>query len=78
MMGNNKLEIRKVGNTKWVGWTTRVGRRRTNYVITIDKMIVLGTGIRQGKILFSYLDEDKDGRPLMSVYLDGKPRKFGD
>jgi len=76
VMGNNKLEIITKGNVRWVGWTSRVGRRKTSFVVTIDKMIAYGVGIKQGELLHCYLDENEEHRPIMTVYLDGSPRKF--
>lgn len=57
-----------------MGWKSRVTQKRTTLSISINKIVAIGCGLEKGQSLFCYLAKDKDDRPLMLVYLDGKER----
>ncbi len=70
-------------NTNWIinptfgmfGWTSPVQKNRKGTSrITINKLIATGLALESGQKLYCYVAQDKTERPLMVVYLDGKPR----
>ena len=58
---------------KYIGWTSKVQRKKCTFFISISKLVVLGTYIQVGSILYCYLFEDNKSRPVALIYLDGKP-----
>ncbi len=70
-------------NTNWIinpdfgcfGWTSpvQINRKGTSR-ITINKMVATGLGLESGQKLFCYVAQDLQKRPMLVVYLDGKPR----
>jgi len=74
------IEIPKV-NPKLgcIGWSTRVQRVKGVHKATIKKIIADGAGLNKGDKFHCYLAEDKKGRPLILLYLDGKENpNFGE
>ena len=74
-------------NANWIvnpdfgyfGWTSPVQKNRKGTSrITINKLVATGIGLETGRRLYCYVAQDKEKRPLMVVYLDGKPRKEGE
>ncbi len=70
-------------NASWVlnpdfgyfGWTSPVQKNRKGTTrITINKLVATGLALEQGQRLCSYVAKDPRGRPIMVVYLDGRPR----
>jgi len=70
-------------NTNWIinpdfgyfGWTSPVQKNRKGTSrITINKMVATGLGLESGQKLFCYVAQDPKSRPMLVVYLDGKPR----
>lgn len=57
-----------------IGWKSKVAQKRATLSISINKIVAIGCCLEKGQILFCYLAKDKDDRPLMLVYLDGKER----
>lgn len=57
-----------------IGWQSKVMQKRSTLSITITKPVVIGCDITKGQILFCYLGEDEEKRPIMLVYLDGKQK----
>ena len=56
------------------GWKTSVQFKRGSAKITINKIIATGTGLEKGQYVYCYIAKDRTGRPMILVYLDGKPR----
>ena len=61
-------------NFQNIGWKSKIAQKRATLSISINKTIAIGCGLEKGQSLFCYLAKDKDDRPLMLVYLDGKGR----
>jgi len=70
-------------NTNWIinpdfgcfGWTSLVQKNRKGTSrITINKMVATGLSLESGQKLFCYVAQDPNNRPMLVVYLDGKPR----
>jgi len=57
-----------------MGWKSKVSQKRATLSISISKVVTIGCGLEKGQSLFCYLAKDKEERPLMLVYLDGKKR----
>ena len=57
-----------------IGWKSKVAQKRATFSISINKLIAIGCMIEKGKELYCYLAEDKENRPVMMVYLDGKKK----
>ncbi len=60
-----------------MGWRSKVSKKRSTFSISINKLVATGCGLEKGNSLFCYLAEDKDKRPVMIVYLDGKEKCKG-
>lgn len=56
------------------GWKTYLQNRRGTAKITINRNVAIGAGLEGGEFLYCYLAKDREGRPMVVVYLDGKPR----
>lgn len=57
-----------------IGWKSKVSQKRATFSISINKLVVIGSCLKKGQILYSYLGEDDDNRPIMITYLDGKEK----
>jgi len=57
-----------------IGWKSKISQKRVTLSISINKLVVVGCDLEKGKDLYSYIAEDKQGRPIMITYLDGKKR----
>ena len=57
-----------------IGWKSRVTQKRATLSVSINKLVAIGCGLEKSQSLFCYLAKDKNDRPLMLVYLDGKER----
>ena len=57
------------------GWKTYLQNRRGTSKITINKNVAVGACLEKGQFLYCYLAKDKNSRPIVLVYLDGKPRE---
>ncbi len=69
--GNIKMRI-KFQN---IGWKSKVAQKRATFNISINKLVALGSCLKKGQLLYCYLAEDKNNRPIIVIYLDGKERK---
>jgi len=57
-----------------IGWKSKVAQKRATLSISISKIVAIGCGLEKGQSLYCYLAKDKEERPLLLVYLDGKGR----
>jgi len=57
-----------------IGWKSKIMQKRATFSISINKLVATGCGLEKGKELYCYLAEDKDNRPIMLAYLDGKKK----
>ena len=57
------------------GWKTYLQQRRGTSKIAINKLIAVRAGLEKGQHLYCYLAKDRNGRSMVVVYLDGKPRE---
>jgi hypothetical protein len=55
-----------------IGWKSKIIFKRLTAYISINKLVVEGCNLEKGKVLYSYLAEDKYGRKIIITYLDGK------
>ena len=53
-----------------MGWKSKVGKKRSTFSISINKLVATGCNLEKGQILYSYLAEINK-RPIMITYLDG-------
>lgn len=61
-----------------LGWKSKLTQKRATLSISISKVVVLGSGVKKGQQLYSYLAHDNDNRNMIITYLDGKERfKYG-
>ena len=58
----------------YIGWTSKVQKKKCTFFISISKLIVIGTCLQVGTTLFCYLFKDQEKRPVAIIYLDGKPK----
>ncbi len=58
-----------------VGWKSKVMQKRATFSISINKVVAVGCNLEKGQDLYCYLAEDKEKRPIIIVYLDGKKRR---
>lgn len=58
-----------------IGWKSYLQQRRGTSKITINKLVAVGAGLEKGQFLYCYLAKDRDERPIVVVYLDGRERK---
>lgn len=66
--------VQEVVRNKCIGWKARVLRRKTSHFVCINSTVVYAMGIKPQQLLYCYLEEDQEGRPIMRVYLDGESR----
>ncbi len=73
-MGNgNGFIIQKIQpKPSWFGWKAKLQKNGYNYRITINNFVVEGAGKKPGDEIFGYLMEDKNNRPIVVFYLDGR------
>jgi hypothetical protein len=57
------------------GWKTYLQQRRGTSKLTLNKIIVVGSGLKKGQVLYCYIGKAEQGRKVMITYLDGKPRQ---
>ena len=57
------------------GWKTYLQQRGGTSKITINKAVAVGAGLEKGQFLYCYLAKDREERPIVVVYLDGRPRE---
>ena len=55
-----------------IGWKSKISQKRVTFSISINKLVVRGCELEKGQTLHCYLAEDRNKRPIMVVYLDGK------
>jgi len=58
-----------------LGWKSKIMQKRATFSISINKLVALGSCLEKGQELHCYLAEDKEKRPIIVIYLDGKKRK---
>jgi predicted transcriptional regulator len=57
------------------GWISRVQKnQRGTFRLTLNRMVALGCDLQRGQKLYCYLAKDSKNRPILVIYLDGKPR----
>ena len=71
MTQKNKLQNKFLG----IGWKSKIALKRATYSISINKLVAEGNCLEKGQEVYCYLAEDKDSRPIVVLYLDGKKRK---
>lgn len=54
-----------------IGWKSKVAQKRSTLSISINKLVAIGSGLEKSQILYCYLANDNNKRPIMVVYLDG-------
>ena len=59
-------------NFQNLGWKSKISQKRATLSISINKTVVIGCCLEKGQVLYSYLAEDKNKRPIIITYLDGK------
>ena len=57
-------------------WTPVVNVKRATFRVTIDKKIANYAGIGRGTKLHCYAGKDRNGRPVMLVWLDGNHKDY--
>lgn len=58
---------------KWfTGWKSKARKLKGTFYISIEKGVARARGLQKGERLYAYRGEDKNGRPVMLVYLDRK------
>lgn len=57
-----------------IGWKSKLMQKRATFSITINKAVAVGCNLQKGDIIYCYLAEDEENRPIMIAYLDGKKR----
>ena len=57
-----------------IGWKSLLQKRGGTSRILVLKSVVRGLCLERGMPIYSYVGEDRDGRPVMVSYLDGRPR----
>ncbi len=57
-----------------IGWRSKVSQKRSTFSISINKLVVVGSCLKKGQALYSYLGEGENKRPIIIVYLDGKEK----
>lgn len=58
-----------------IGWKSKISQKRSTLSISINKLVATGCCLEKSQILYSYLAQDENKRPIMITYLDGKNRK---
>lgn len=62
-------------NFQNIGWKSKITQKRTTLSISINKLVAIGSCLEKGQTLYCYLANDKNKRPVMVVYLDGKEKE---
>ncbi|MFO8016183.1 MAG: hypothetical protein R6U32_03700 [Candidatus Woesearchaeota archaeon] len=57
-----------------IGWKSRISQKRATLSISINKLVAVGSCMKKGQEIYCYLAEDRQRRPVMIAYLDGKER----
>ncbi len=57
-----------------IGWKSKISQKRSTLSISINKLVVVGSCLKKGDVLYSYLGEDENGRVVMITYLDRKEK----
>jgi hypothetical protein len=58
---------------KWfTSWIAKARKLKGTFYISIEKGVARALGLEKGERLYAYRGEDRDGRPVMLVYLDKK------
>ena len=57
-----------------IGWKSLLQIRGGTSRILVLKTVVRGLCLERGQLIYSYVGEDAQGRPVMVSYLDGQPR----
>ena len=57
-----------------LGYKPVIQRKGYSYFLSVNKLIAIGNNLEKGQKLYADLGEDKLGRSLLVVYLDGEPR----
>lgn len=58
-----------------LGWKSKIALKRATYSISINKLVAEGNCLEKGQEIYSYLAENKAGRKILIIYLDGKKRE---
>jgi hypothetical protein len=56
----------------FLGWKTKLVKKRCSYYVVIDKRVLRTTLIAPGTHIYSYFGYDDAGRPIMVTFLDAK------
>lgn len=57
-----------------MGWKSKISQKRSTFSISINKLVAIGCNLEKGQILYSYLAEDEQKRPMVITYLDSKKK----
>ena len=57
-----------------IGWKSKITQKRSTLSISINKLVAIGCCLKKSQILYSYLAKDKNKRPVIITYLDGKEK----
>jgi len=63
--------------SKNLGWIAKVQKKRYTYSTSLSKLVAVGSVLKSGDKLYSYLCEDDKGRNVVVTYLDGEQREKG-
>jgi len=55
-----------------IGWKSKVMQKKATFSISINKLVATGCSLEKAQTLYCYLAHDKNKRPIMITYLDGK------
>ncbi|OGJ18244.1 hypothetical protein A3K73_00395 [Candidatus Pacearchaeota archaeon RBG_13_36_9] len=58
-----------------IGWESKILLKRATFYLSINKLVAEGCSLEKGEKLYSYLAEDKAGRKMIVIYLDGKKKE---
>jgi hypothetical protein len=58
-----------------IGWKSKIVQKRATFSVSINKLVVTGCCLEKGQQLFCYFAKDRNKRPMMVVYLDGRDKK---
>ena len=58
-----------------IGWNSKITQKRSTLSISINKLVAIGCCLEKGQRLYCYLAKDKNKRPIMITYLDGREKR---
>lgn len=58
-----------------IGWNSKVTQKRSTLSISINRLVAIGCCLEKGQRLHCYLAKDRNKRPIMITYLDGREKR---